>query len=922
VTLVEIPRTTASAGVVGHRQLVAVQTIDIARLPIQPVVITPSTFIAVSGWGPGQGSNESGKTSFQAAVALLCGDPEWWRSTAGVWATGLLFVPDVAGDGTGTIDAARNGYIVGVFADMADPANDQLTVWLRISADSPHLAARWSAGVHFAENWDAAEDIWKRLPAATEVGFQRYLETMFGGSHKCLAWVTKRGTQPSRPSLLSMTVDKRRPHEIGTDLLAVTGRADMLDREREQRRAAADADHRLVEQRRFDKESALREEADLQEIERRDLARQRLGAGERAWELHFARGLLDIRSEIARLLLRRRDARVRASSAKDAHRRATEVLAALGDGSHLAEATVGARRAAEMADRTYQTAVDKRADIRSGRDQHTRQSRELAELARQWDQTPLAQLEADERVAGAAVDSRRQDVAFATVLRNQSREAVDRLTGGGSAVMAALASAGVEAVTLGDAVVVSDRRRWEPLLHPWKEAAVISDADLDAATIAVGPYPGALLVHGPQEVGGSPPPGVATAPSQTLPFLGWLDAEWRTVADPDRVAAGNVQIIGGWLEQQLGADARRAIALAELREAEQLLAEEEAALAAAGQLLHAERHRLAAGRAHIERERILQVLERLDAEFAEAEQEVSDATLRSDAARTKEIAAATAQQTFVERKEATQREVDEQAAEAGRVSAAVALRHQEAADLTDRMLSYWLVGWGRSWREARRQLAEVGSKEVSSLRKDASEGLLGALHALRIDLTTGAGAPNEAVRAVVDRRRDLDNESEGMRGPFAFDRVAGPLIRWLAEWEETDRLLPERVATDRERRARAVATLDREMSDQAAKLSDLRDALERDIERVFPADQRALRPSRSRPWRFRRPAERQLDSTGRDRRPVGVAGRAAVEAVIRRKVRVLHAADERRARKAAHDSPGAGSPHRHGQPRREAAHTG
>lgn len=42
-------------GVIGDRQLIAVQTFDIARLTSHPVVLVPSAFIAVTGRGPKQG---------------------------------------------------------------------------------------------------------------------------------------------------------------------------------------------------------------------------------------------------------------------------------------------------------------------------------------------------------------------------------------------------------------------------------------------------------------------------------------------------------------------------------------------------------------------------------------------------------------------------------------------------------------------------------------------------------------------------------------------------------------------------------------------------------------------------------------------------------------------------------------------------
>ena len=127
--LLSLPRTT-SRGVVGSRQLVAVQTFDVARLTNHAVPLVPGTFIAVSGEGPKGDSNGSGKTSFLAAVSILLGDPQWRLDTqGGKAAAGVLFKPDSAGvDPAQQARAANTGYVVGVFADPERPHDTALTV--------------------------------------------------------------------------------------------------------------------------------------------------------------------------------------------------------------------------------------------------------------------------------------------------------------------------------------------------------------------------------------------------------------------------------------------------------------------------------------------------------------------------------------------------------------------------------------------------------------------------------------------------------------------------------------------------------------------------------------------------------------------------------------------------------------------------
>src|SRR5215471_1718260 len=114
-------------GLIGSRQLIVVQTLDIARLTAHPVRLIPETFIAVTGMGPVD-SNESGKTSFLSAVALL-------------------FEPITAGITAGT-PAATEGYVVGVFADPDNVLTTAHTVWLRLSSGRPHLQVLHASGIH------------------------------------------------------------------------------------------------------------------------------------------------------------------------------------------------------------------------------------------------------------------------------------------------------------------------------------------------------------------------------------------------------------------------------------------------------------------------------------------------------------------------------------------------------------------------------------------------------------------------------------------------------------------------------------------------------------------------------------------------------------------------------------------------------
>jgi hypothetical protein len=128
-----------------------VQTFDIARLTTHPVPIVPGTFNVVTGLGPKVDSNDSGKTTFLAAVSLLHADAQWRLETDhGRYACGLLFKPSVGGVADAQYRPADHGYIVGVFADQGGALDGQLTVWMRVSLSAPYVLVRHTDGLHVA----------------------------------------------------------------------------------------------------------------------------------------------------------------------------------------------------------------------------------------------------------------------------------------------------------------------------------------------------------------------------------------------------------------------------------------------------------------------------------------------------------------------------------------------------------------------------------------------------------------------------------------------------------------------------------------------------------------------------------------------------------------------------------------------------
>jgi hypothetical protein len=239
------PGLSEHTGIIGTRQLIAVQTIDIARLTAQPVGLIPETFIAVTGRGPTD-SNESGKTSFLSAVSLLLGDPEWRvTGTGAASVAALLFEPITAGAAIG-VNAATEGFLVGVFADPDNAQTTSYTVWMKVSSGRPHLQVRHAAGVHLARGVDSAEiglaapPIYKSL-GGEPLGSTEYARILYGRSPRVLAYVASRGQVRSRPSLLKLDAGTFAPEQIGDALIALTGRATLSRRNRLSSKNTSDA---------------------------------------------------------------------------------------------------------------------------------------------------------------------------------------------------------------------------------------------------------------------------------------------------------------------------------------------------------------------------------------------------------------------------------------------------------------------------------------------------------------------------------------------------------------------------------------------------------------------------------------------------------------------------------------------------------
>jgi hypothetical protein len=351
-------------GVIGTRQLIAVQTFDIARLISHPVAIRPSSFVAVTGRGP-RDSNESGKTSFNAAVALLLGDPEWRVAGGGVAEVAqLLFEPDTAGVAAARYPAAQVGFIVGVFADPDDPAGTAHTVWMRIASTPRYLQVRHAPGVHLVQaDTDSDTDrhrlapqVWQSL-RSEDLGAEGYIDALYGRSPRCLAYVAARGKQRSGPSLLKMDAGAFKPEEIGAALVRLTGRSAALETEQAQRRELAKQLSALTETRAEHQRKLLREEEILADVLLRTRVRDQLDEGQRLWHQHLARGLLDALARQAALREELSAAQAAVRGEEDAFAAARDAELALADDAGVADRAAAAREEHEEADQAHTEAV-------------------------------------------------------------------------------------------------------------------------------------------------------------------------------------------------------------------------------------------------------------------------------------------------------------------------------------------------------------------------------------------------------------------------------------------------------------------------------------------------------------------------------------------------------------------------------------
>lgn len=555
-------------GTLGNRRLVAVQTIEIGRLQ-SDVLPLPSGggLVAVTGRGPVD-SNQSGKTTFEAAVDLLCMSHAWQPRSGrtGAHAEGLILSPD----GTFRDHRADRAYILGAFRSPA-PGTPPLTVICRIERNADErLRFRLLDGIVFAEGDTHAQRIedaarlWDARHGNQTYSATTYLKAVLGGHPRSAGYVNKRGNLNSPPiTLFTSELSKVPPDRIALDLLQLSGLDELITSERARRAEAAAQTGELDKARRSFDEAEQRIQRALDAIERRHRAMTAVERASLARNTWVAVSAADTVRQLQVLAQDRQElsAGEDAVSLRAAVEDARHDFETLSDLDTLTSAADAADAAVEHLQPQWDVAE---AAVDGCRQKLTKLDGQIAEVAVLADQASgrtrtaiEADLTAAEVTVGEATEQR-------GVVRTEHTRAARQLellkAGGGSQVAQQVRDAGVAVDVLGDVVEVDDDARglWDTLLHPWRNSLVIPHAQLGRAHELLSGFPGTVLISGPP--GDELPDGVAVAPPAAVRFLAALHAGARVDGSVVTVETPAHQVVGGFTQPQTGRAARLAAA--------------------------------------------------------------------------------------------------------------------------------------------------------------------------------------------------------------------------------------------------------------------------------------------------------------------------------------------------------------------------
>jgi hypothetical protein len=839
-------------GVIGSRRLVAVQTVDVARLTTHPVPIVPGSFVAVTGQGPKADSNGSGKTTFLSAVSLLLCDAQWRLNVDGRHAAGLLFQPESAGapDSSGS---AGHGYVIGVFARGASGSEyDLMTVWIRISRkpNEQHVLARYTHGLHVLhaetdqERADLADPRWDELPVKSECGSRSMAEKLYGMAPRCLAYLDT-SIRPAVPSLLSQQMTQMSPALIGEALIALTGRDHLLDAEVKVRRRHAEQAELLVERLRDDEVEQIREKDQLAELERRKRARTKLQETDEAWEKYLAQGLIEKTDQYTEKEGALEDVALRIeekSSEVESKKRERALNANRTDLAKAVEETLKTR---EQLDKNRFDAVKEIAGLDTALKELIRRRDELRPQAEGHDRRSVEEHAASvealtqaETEARAEHDKAKTDYEEAVARLDAVREGREGLAGQALALLGE-GEEPVAAVSILDVVAVDDSHRaeWEPRLWRYRDAVAVAPDDEARALERLSTLPGVVLVltDGPLEhITASPAPrGVIT----TVPLSGFLHALMTRqvfVPTPDRVQdAGLAEVtLGGFGEPFTGREARIALAEAEAENALALLNRLVQKLQLSEQEAGRARGLLAAAQAAAE-------LAGLRVRIEQAETDVGDAQGRqaelegrwheADEAYTK------AKSTF----DNHESKLEQICAELQRLQeeyGALKLERGRAERALENLgLAAWKIAWGRP-HDAATELIGTGQDRVVRTAAGWRDHTVGIFQAALSLFAVDSGSVPAPLAELLSGRDNLAaTVAQEPPDPQMYATLTRPLRDYLEDTAETDAVVRDRLLKGQDKRTRDVTALRTEIEGFERDLKTQQQMVEGSVELALQA---------------------------------------------------------------------------------------
>jgi hypothetical protein len=833
----ELDAAVSAAGVVGTRQLVLVQTIDIARLTTHPVPIIPGTFVAVGGRGPKGDSNESGKTSFLAAVGLLLGDSEWRTSSqGGAGAAAILFEPETAGVSAQQWAAATHGYVIGLFADPQDVVGTALSVWLRISATKPYLTFRWREGVVLPEQATrriAVDDVFQSLGSRSEVGATTYVATLYGDLPRCLAYVSRRGVVKARPSLLQMNAGVFTPQQIADDLIALTGRSNIYEQEHVLRRDLYAAQQSIAAQEQENQRITVWEDSQLEAVSARQRARAHVKLGKERWRLHFAAGLLELEGLCRDAETALNEAGTAVQEATDDARDADAALAALADREALVSTLSRAGAAHGELATALKTLAAQETAARTRASLHRDEMDALRPTAQAWigGTAALAAVAANDAAgklskASAEHAAAVAEHAAATARLEEARAGHSPMT---TRTLARLEEAGVLGMGLlhGLDLAADAREEWEPRLHLFESAVAVAPASLVDALQAVAGLPGAVLVG--KDVDGALPAGIDRAPTGSTALLHAL----ATGVGTDEVGAlheyTGLHVVGGFPEARTGAEARIAAAERDVAASAEAMGAVERTYKLAEITSERAKAQWEQASAH---ERIVHLAELVRRE----EEDIAASFLAQQAEMAEPIA--TAFTTLVRANSALDTRDQQMARLKATLTAAqarstvaqeaVATAERTCADL-GRRRDWWEGGWGGTHEAA--ELALAGRNlDPRTLGNDASEELNRALREVGAGVVSDELLDPKIAEAV--RKRSAVSGSDD-RERVQFPTVLVPLEEWLDGLDDQDADVEARIHRAREQRSAQLNVASRSCEQLASQLESMQDAVEERIHRAL-----------------------------------------------------------------------------------------